>query len=122
VKVPHHGSGDAHHEDMWDQLVDDNAVAIVTPFSNGSVQRPSEADIARLCRLAIRLYATAISFSGAQTAVLILWGGAGKGCERAARGTALSAAKRRERCILPPAASGVGEAGLRPAKAAPARG
>jgi hypothetical protein len=60
VKVPHHGSDDAHHEEMWNELVEEEAVAIITPFSNGSVQRPSDADIERLCRLAIRLYATAL--------------------------------------------------------------
>jgi protoheme ferro-lyase len=43
------------------------------------------------------------------------WGVAGKGGKRAARRTVLSTDKRRERSILPPAASGGGEAGLRPA-------
>jgi gamma-glutamyl-gamma-aminobutyrate hydrolase PuuD len=50
------------------------------------------------------------------------WGLAGKGGKRAARRAAHSGAdKRRERGILTPAGPGTGEAGLRPARAAPAR-
>jgi hypothetical protein len=60
VKVPHHGSDDAHHAEMWEKLVEAGAVALVTPFTNGSVQRPTPEDIQRLCDLGIRLYATAL--------------------------------------------------------------
>jgi methylthioribose-1-phosphate isomerase len=45
----------------------------------------------------------------------VSWGAAGKGAERAARRTVLSTAEGRERKILPPAAAGGAEAGLRSA-------
>ena len=48
VKVPHHGSEGAHHDDMWAQIVDDNPVAIVTPWVLGGGHLPSEEDLARL--------------------------------------------------------------------------
>jgi hypothetical protein len=60
VKVPHHGSDDAHHDEMWNQLVEDKAIAILAPFINGNVQRPSQADIERLCGLAVRLHVTSL--------------------------------------------------------------
>lgn len=60
VKVPHHGSDDAHHDGMWAELLEDDALAIVTPFNWGSARRPSDDDIARLCGLAGRVYATAL--------------------------------------------------------------
>ncbi len=60
VKIPHHGSDDAHHEGMWQKLVEPGAVAIVTPFTNGSVQRPTSKDVERLCALGVQLYATAL--------------------------------------------------------------
>jgi hypothetical protein len=41
---------------MWEELVDPGAIAILTPFSNGSVHRPAADDIARLCALGIDLY------------------------------------------------------------------
>jgi hypothetical protein len=60
VKVPHHGSDDAHHAQMWDELVEPGAVAILTPFSNGNVHRPAPEDIERICTLGVDLYATAL--------------------------------------------------------------
>jgi hypothetical protein len=60
VKVPHHGSPDAHHDGMWSELLNDDRLAILTPFSNGDVQRPTEEDVARILGLAAPVYLSAI--------------------------------------------------------------
>lgn len=59
VKVPHHGSGGAHHDGMWDELLSDDVVAIVTPWSKGAKFLPTEEDLDRLSKLSERLYVTA---------------------------------------------------------------
>jgi beta-lactamase superfamily II metal-dependent hydrolase len=48
VKVPHHGSPDADHDDMWQQMLDPNPIAAVTRYARGPTPRPSAADRARL--------------------------------------------------------------------------
>ena len=60
VKVPHHGSPDAHHDGMWDELLDEERLAILTPFANGDVHRPTEEDVARVVALATPVYLTAM--------------------------------------------------------------
>jgi hypothetical protein len=64
VKVPHHGSEGAHHEGMWDDIVDDDAVAIVTPWVLAGGHLPKEADLERLRRTAGRVYLTAMPTLG----------------------------------------------------------
>jgi hypothetical protein len=64
VKIPHHGSEGAHHDDMWAQIVDDNPVAIVTPWVLGGGHLPSEEDLARLRSVADRVYLTAMPTLG----------------------------------------------------------
>jgi hypothetical protein len=61
VKVPHHGSEDAHHERVWDEFVADDAVAIVTPWQLGGGYLPQEADLVRLGQVAGAVYLTAVS-------------------------------------------------------------
>jgi Metallo-beta-lactamase superfamily len=62
-KVPHHGSPNAHHDDVWKELVVDNAIAILAPYRRGSTPRPAPEDAARICSLTNRAYATASSRS-----------------------------------------------------------
>lgn len=64
VKVPHHGSEGAHHEGMWDEIVDDDAVAIVTPWVLAGGHLPTDADLARLRGVAGRVYLTAMPTLG----------------------------------------------------------
>ena len=64
VKVPHHGSEDAHHEGMWTVLLGPSPVAAVTPWSNGRHYLPRESDIERLHLLAGQGYLTAMPALG----------------------------------------------------------
>jgi hypothetical protein len=59
VKVPHHGSSGAHHDEMWEELLSDDVVAIVTPWSKGTKFLPAEEDLDRLSKFSERLYVTA---------------------------------------------------------------
>jgi hypothetical protein len=59
VKVPHHGSADAHHDGMWSELAEEHPLSIVTPLSRGANDLPSPADIERLLAISGRLYQTA---------------------------------------------------------------
>ena len=49
VKVPHHGADTAHHDPMWEALVEDGSPMLVAPFWNKS--RPRWADQKRLVEL-----------------------------------------------------------------------
>lgn len=60
VKVPHHGSDGAHYDDMWAEIVDRDAVAIVTPWSLAGNFLPLASDLARLQGVAGRVYLTAM--------------------------------------------------------------
>lgn len=43
-KVPHHGSGTAYNATVWQQIVSQDAVALLTPFHRGSCKVPSPAE------------------------------------------------------------------------------
>jgi Metallo-beta-lactamase superfamily len=51
VKVPHHGSSDAHDDQMWSQLLVPEPQAAVTPFNSGRVKLPRASDISRIAAL-----------------------------------------------------------------------
>lgn len=59
VKVPHRGSRGAHHDEMWEELLSDDVVAIVTPWNKGTKFLPAEEDLDRLSKFSERLYVTA---------------------------------------------------------------
>jgi hypothetical protein len=52
VKVPHHGSENAHDDRMWRDLLADNPSAMLTPWSRGARILPSDSDRGRIIRLA----------------------------------------------------------------------
>ena len=58
VKVPHHGSRGAHNGRVWDELMDDSAIAIVTPWQLGGRFLPTDQDLDRLKRVADRVFVT----------------------------------------------------------------
>ena len=58
-KIPHHGSENAHHNDVWVKLLWSEPIAIVTPFHPGRKFLPSPEDIKRITNLTSRAYATA---------------------------------------------------------------
>jgi beta-lactamase superfamily II metal-dependent hydrolase len=57
-KVPHHGSGGAFSQDVWNFLVSDEAVAVVTPYTPSGLPRAEE--IRRLASQGRTVYATAL--------------------------------------------------------------
>lgn len=60
VKVPHHGSKGAHHDQFWTDLVEDQVVAIVTPWVKGAGKLPTDDDLSRIRALTRRAYLTAM--------------------------------------------------------------
>ncbi len=63
-KVPHHGSANGHHDQVWTQLLTPLPFAIVTPFRNGRHLLPAATDIARIRALTPNLYLTASPRAG----------------------------------------------------------
>jgi beta-lactamase superfamily II metal-dependent hydrolase len=64
VKIPHHGSKGAHHDAIWAEIVNEDPVAIVTPWVLAGGHLPSESDLVRLRRVAKRVYLTAMPTRG----------------------------------------------------------
>lgn len=60
-KVPHHGAPNAHHEQVFEDLLADKPVAILAPYRAGKTRRPSGDDVRRLCALTSATFATADS-------------------------------------------------------------
>jgi beta-lactamase superfamily II metal-dependent hydrolase len=58
-KVPHHGSPTSDNINIWKHMLDKSPVAVVTPFSGGSVRLPQESDLRRLSDRTPALYCTA---------------------------------------------------------------
>jgi beta-lactamase superfamily II metal-dependent hydrolase len=58
-KVPHHGSENAHCDDVWTQLLTDTPVSIVTPYNRGTKPLPSQNDLDRLSSLTDKVFLTA---------------------------------------------------------------
>jgi hypothetical protein len=58
-KIPHHGSANAHHDDVWSTLLHENPFAVLTPFGNGRQMLPTAQDVDRILQFTSRAYATA---------------------------------------------------------------
>lgn len=57
-KVPHHGSADADQPRVWDEMLVDEPIAILAPWSRGNHYLPTEADRTRLCSRTDDTYVT----------------------------------------------------------------
>lgn len=57
-KVPHHGAANAHHPGIWTDLLDENPIAVLTPFIKGLVSLPTEEDRARVRALSDQSFVT----------------------------------------------------------------
>ena len=55
-KVPHHGSKNGHHDDIWNDLLEDQPLSITTAYSSSSL--PTAGDIDRLTNLSSELLVT----------------------------------------------------------------
>jgi len=60
LRVPHHGSKNAHHADVWGSMLTSEPHAVVCPYVNGDVQLPTDEDRLRLCGLTPNVHATAL--------------------------------------------------------------
>ncbi len=58
-KVAHHGSNDAHNDDVWGQMLVEDPVALIAPYAAGKTPRPSTGDVARIKSKTMRAYCTA---------------------------------------------------------------
>lgn len=48
-KIPHHGAKNADHPDVWEKMLIEEPIAILTPFHRGSINLPTGSDISRIC-------------------------------------------------------------------------
>jgi beta-lactamase superfamily II metal-dependent hydrolase len=58
-KVAHHGSPGADHDGVWDHLIEDNAVALLTPYWRGGTRIPGILDRGRILSRTDRAFITA---------------------------------------------------------------
>lgn len=58
-KIPHHGSMNGHHDDVWKDMLVENTTAIMTPYNKGH-KLPKDSDIDRIKTLTSRAYTTQI--------------------------------------------------------------
>jgi hypothetical protein len=58
-KVPHHGSANAHHGEVWSEMLQPEPVAVLTPFHRGAVVLPTLADMDRITRFSPHGFITA---------------------------------------------------------------
>lgn len=57
-KIPHHGSVNGHHDNVWETIICDDHVAILTPYGFGKKKLPSADDKARLLEHSNESYIT----------------------------------------------------------------
>lgn len=57
IKVPHHGSKNGHHPDVWSRLLKDGPTAVLTTWNRGS-KLPSSNDVTRIMGLTSSAYIT----------------------------------------------------------------
>lgn len=58
-KVPHHGSANAHHDGVWEDMLTDDVVPVLCPWSLAGKLLPTDGDVERICELASPAYLTA---------------------------------------------------------------
>ena len=63
-KVPHHGSANGDHDEIWIALLEDNPSSLISPFVRGGTKLPSEKDRDRIRKRTINGFLTAPPVSG----------------------------------------------------------
>lgn len=58
-KVPHHGSGNADAPEVWEQMLDPEPFAVLTPWRRGGRLLPTAEDVERILSRTPRAYASA---------------------------------------------------------------
>ena len=59
-KIPHHGYGNAHNEQVWEEMVDRESWSVVTPWMNGGHNLPRESDKQRIKKYTGNVYQTSV--------------------------------------------------------------
>jgi hypothetical protein len=62
-KIPHHGSKNGHSEDVWQDMVDQNAIGILTSKLGGKGSPPKNSDINRIKKYTPNVYLTSLPVS-----------------------------------------------------------
>lgn len=60
VKVAHHGSPNGDHPQVWEELIEPNAHAVLTSYSRGIRPLPTESDLARIRERTPNAYYTSL--------------------------------------------------------------
>ncbi len=58
-KVPHHGSQNAHEDRVWNEMLQSEPVATLTPWRKGGRKLPTENDVKRILSFTRKAYSTA---------------------------------------------------------------
>lgn len=58
-KIPHHGSENAHHQRVWEELCDAKVLGVLAPYVLAATQLPKRSDVERIMALTEQAYATA---------------------------------------------------------------
>lgn len=67
-KLPHHGSQNAHHDDVWDQMLVRDPVAVVAPWTLGGRILPRRKDVERILSRSDDSYSTVARSSMSRSA------------------------------------------------------
>ena len=59
LKAPHHGSGNAHEVRVWDEMMTEEPVVVVTPFRGGRNPPPTRDDLRQILEVTRDAYITA---------------------------------------------------------------
>ena len=57
-KVPHHGSQNAHEDRVWNEILEKDPIAALTPWRRGGSELPTENDARRIIDFSSRAYVT----------------------------------------------------------------
>lgn len=60
IKIPHHGSRNAHCDELWRTMLLDNPWAILTPWQGPQRTTPTKEDVNRIVSLTKRAYSSAV--------------------------------------------------------------
>lgn len=56
-KIPHHGSETGHHDQVWEKMIANNAICLITPYSRGH-KLPKDTDLNRIVGFSDKTYVT----------------------------------------------------------------
>jgi metallo-beta-lactamase superfamily protein len=74
IKVPHHGGQSGHDDRVWAEMLNQEPVAVLTPWQLLGRELPAQTDRTRICRLTPHAFITAGAASESSASPLILRG------------------------------------------------